>query len=33
MTPNMMINNESAAPFRLTVISSGISLDHQCPPT
>jgi carboxypeptidase family protein/TonB-dependent receptor-like protein len=28
MTPNMMINNESAAPFRLTVISSGVTLDH-----
>ena len=28
MTQNMMINNESAAPFRLTVISSGVSLDN-----
>lgn len=28
MTPNMMINNESGSPFRLTVISSGISLDN-----
>ncbi len=31
MTPNMMINNESAAPFRLTVISSGVSLDNPYP--
>jgi hypothetical protein len=28
MTHNMMINNESGSPFRLTVISSGISLDN-----
>ena len=28
MTPNMMINNESANPFRLTVISSGVTLDN-----
>jgi hypothetical protein len=28
MTANMMINNETASPFRLTVIQSGISLDN-----
>ena len=27
MTANMMINNETASPFRLTVIQSGINLD------
>ncbi len=31
MTPNMMINNESGSPFRLTVISSGINLDNPYP--
>ena len=28
MTHNMMINNESGSPFRLTVIQSGVSLDN-----
>ena len=28
MTQNMMINNETASPFRLTVISSGVTLDN-----
>jgi hypothetical protein len=28
MTANMMINNESASPFRLTVIQSGVTLDN-----
>ncbi|MEQ1883932.1 MAG: carboxypeptidase-like regulatory domain-containing protein [Bryobacteraceae bacterium] len=28
MTANMMINNETASPFRLTVIQSGVNLDN-----